>query len=58
MRVTIGLDHSESALTLVLEVPTSVNIAVVDYFEDAGTYGNLGSNKEVVKLDRRNLLLF
>jgi len=40
MRVTIGLDHSESALTLVLEVPTSVNIAVVDYFEDAGTYGN------------------
>jgi len=58
MRVTVGLDHSKSALTLIFEVSASVNIAVVDDFEDASTDGNLRSNKKVVELDRGNLLLF
>jgi hypothetical protein len=34
--VAVGLDHCESPLALVFEVPASVNIAVVSYFKDAG----------------------
>ena len=35
LSVAVGLDHGKGSLSLLFELPTSGNIAVVDHFQDA-----------------------
>ena len=56
MGVTVGLNHSESALTLVLKVSSRGNISIVYDLENTAEDVDVGTNEEVVGGDAWNLL--
>ena len=57
LSVTVRLDHCESSLALRFKVSSSINIAVVNDFQDSRQNRYLSANEEIIKLNRGNLLL-
>jgi len=57
LSIAVRLDHSKGSLTLRLKFSSCCHIAIINNFQDARQDGHLGAQKEIIKLERRDLLL-